>query len=139
MSKAKSPKVNAVVFWRLSSSPATSASLVVASAQGSDRMEPSYSVVADALSKFHTASEGIQALWLVTGAVTVLGTAFCGLQAVRAVAGLLALRGERRGEALYAVYEEADGRLMLYARGTVRELPRGEGGAVALPDPLQRR
>jgi hypothetical protein len=106
-------------------------------------MEPSsvqaYSVVADALSKFHTAPEGIQALWLVTGAVTVLGVAYCGLQAVKAVAGLFARSDERRGVPLYAVYEDADGRLMLYAHGAVREL-RGENGeAMPLPRSLQRR
>jgi hypothetical protein len=36
-------------------------------------MEPSYSVLADALSKFHTAPEWIQALWLVVVPVTMLG------------------------------------------------------------------
>lgn len=35
-------------------------------------MEP-YSAWADWLNKFHTASEGIQALWIVAGAVTVIG------------------------------------------------------------------
>ena len=99
-------------------------------------MEPFYSVVADALSKFHTAPEGIQALWLVMGAVIVVGTAFCLLQAVKEVVALFARPGERRGVPLYAIYEEADGRLMLHAGGTVRELRSGE---VALLDPLQRR
>ena len=102
-------------------------------------MEPSYSVVADALSKFHTAPDWIQALWLVLGSATVLGCAFCGLEAVRAVAGLFARPGGRRGVPLYAVYEDEDGRLMLYAHGTAREWPAGEADAAALPDPLRRR
>jgi hypothetical protein len=107
-------------------------------------MEPSYSVVADALSKFHTAPEGIQALWLVTGAVTVLGVAYCGLQAVQVIAGLFARLVDRpngrRGVPLYAVYEDADGRLMLYAHGAaVRELRGGEAGEAALLDPVPRR
>jgi hypothetical protein len=40
---------------------------------------------------------------------------------------------------LYAVYEDADGRLMLYAHGAVRELRGGEAGEVALLDPVPRR
>src|SRR5215213_6590146 len=85
-------------------------------------MEPSYSIVADALSKFHTAPEGIQALWLVMVPVTVLGAAFCLLHAVKEIVALFVRPGERRGVPLYALYEDADGRLMLYARGTLREL-----------------
>ena len=36
-------------------------------------MDQPYSAWADWLNKFHTSSEWIQALWLVTGATTVLG------------------------------------------------------------------
>ena len=49
-----------------------------------------------------------------------------------------ARRGERRGVPLYAVYEDADGRLMLYARGAVRELQREETEALLL-NPLRRQ
>jgi hypothetical protein len=102
-------------------------------------MEPSYSVVADALSKFHTAPEWIQALWLVMVPVTVLGTAFCLLQIVKEIAGLFARRGERRSVPLYVVYEDADGRLILDAPGAVREWL-GEGAEeTRLLVPLQRR
>jgi hypothetical protein len=98
-----------------------------------------YSIVADLLSKFHTAPEWIQALWLVTVPVTVLGTAFCLLQIVKEIAGVFARRSERQGVPLYVVYEDADGRLMLDAPGAVREWP-GEGAEEArLLVPLQRR
>jgi hypothetical protein len=100
-------------------------------------MEPSYSVVADALSKFHTAPEWIQALWLVM--VTVLGAAFCLLQAVKEIVALFARPGERQGVPLYALYEDADGRLMLYARGTLRELQREEAEAMPLLKSHQKR
>jgi hypothetical protein len=44
-------------------------------------MEP-YSAWADWLNKFHTASEGIQALWIVAGAVTVLGVTWVVMRGV---------------------------------------------------------
>jgi hypothetical protein len=102
-------------------------------------MEPSYSVVADALSKFHTAPEGIQALWLVMVPVTVLGAAFCLLQAVKEIVAMFARPGERRGVPLYVLYEDADGRLMLYARGTLRALQREEAEAMPLLKSHQKR
>jgi hypothetical protein len=71
--------------------------------------------------------------------VTLVGTAFRLLQAVKELAGLSPRPGERRGVPLYAVYEDADGRLMLYARGTVRELHGEDGEAMPLPKSLQRR
>jgi hypothetical protein len=40
-------------------------------------MEPSYSVWADILSKFHTSSEWIQALWLISPTAMVVGVAWC--------------------------------------------------------------
>lgn len=40
-------------------------------------MDQPYSFWADALSKFHTSSEWIQALWLVTVPVTVVGAIAC--------------------------------------------------------------
>jgi hypothetical protein len=101
-------------------------------------VEP-YSVVADLLSKFHTAPDWIQALWLVMVPVTVLGTAFCLLQIVKEIAGVFARRSERQGVPVYVVYEDADGRLMLDAPGAVREWP-GEGAEeTRLLIPLQRR
>jgi hypothetical protein len=101
-------------------------------------VEP-YSVVADLLSKFHTAPDWIQALWLVMVPVTVLGTAFCLLQIVKEIAGVFARRGERQGVPVYVVYEDADGRLMLDAQGSMREVP-GEGAEeTRLLIPLQRR
>jgi hypothetical protein len=106
-------------------------------------MEPSsnvqtYSFLADALSKFHTAPEGIQALWLVMVPVTLVGLGVCLLQAVKEIAGIVLRRGERQGEPLYAIYRTADGRLMMYARGAVRELPSTELEDMPLPRPIQR-
>ncbi|WP_262031121.1 hypothetical protein [Microvirga sp. Mcv34] len=105
-------------------------------------MEPlssthTYSVMADALSKFHTAPEWIQALWLVMVPVTVLGLGFCLLRAVTEIAAMVARRGERQGEPLYAIYRTTDGRLMMYARGVVRELQGGDVEDVPLPRPIR--
>lgn len=86
----------------------------------------SYSVLADALSKFHTAPEWIQALWLVMVPVTVVGASACLGWAVKEIAAALAQRGTSsgvwQGRPVYAIYQASDGRWMLYARGTVREL-----------------
>ena len=106
-------------------------------------MEPltsprTYSVMADALSKFHTAPEWIQALWLVMVPVTLVGLGFCLLQAVKEIAALVLRRGERQGEPLYAIYRTADGRLMMVARGGVRELQGGEPEDMPLPGPIRR-
>ena len=106
-------------------------------------MEPvssgqTYSFLADALSKFHTAPEWIQALWLLMMPVTVVGLGFCLLQAVKEIATMLVRRGERQGEPLYAIYRTADGRLMMVARGAVRELQSTELEDMLLPRPIQR-
>lgn len=108
-------------------------------------MEPSvqsYSVLADALSKFHTAPEWIQALWLVTVPVTVVGASACLTRAVKHIAAALARRGASQGvwqgSARYAIYQDADGRLMLYACGTVRELPSEEAVKEALLPPFRQ-
>jgi hypothetical protein len=85
-------------------------------------MEPSYSVVAAALSKFHTAPEGIQALWLLAGAATWLGSLVCLLRAATKIAALAVRRGKALGEPLHAIYRAPDGKLMLYVLGQVREL-----------------
>jgi hypothetical protein len=55
-------------------------------------MEPPYSVWADWLSKFHTAPEWIQALWLVSVPATMLGMTWLVLRAVKEIAVLLARR-----------------------------------------------
>jgi hypothetical protein len=96
-------------------------------------MEP-YSIVADMLSKFHAAPERIQALWLLTVPVTVWGAAFCLRQIVKEIAGVFARRGERRSVPLYVVYEDAHGRLMLDAQGSMREVP----GEAMEETPMQR-
>jgi hypothetical protein len=56
---------------------------VVVSTEGEFAMEQPYSVVADWLSKFHTWPEGIQALWLVALAVTVLGVTWIVMRGLR--------------------------------------------------------
>ncbi|EIM30493.1 hypothetical protein [Microvirga lotononidis] len=106
-------------------------------------MEPlpsphAYSVMADALSKFHTAPEWIQALSLVMVPVTLVGLGLCLLQAVKEIAAMALRRGERQGEPLYAIYRTEDGRLMMYARGVVRELQGGELEDAPLPGPIRR-
>jgi hypothetical protein len=139
-----SPKANAAVLVRLSSSPTTSAVLVVASTSGELPMEPSYSVLADALSKFHTAPEWIQALWLVMVPVTIVGATACIMRAAREIAAVIARHraagGLWQGQPVYAIYRAPDGRWMLYARGAAREL-RGEDAVpdeARLPPPIQR-
>ncbi|MCB5176976.1 hypothetical protein [Microvirga lenta] len=46
-------------------------------------MDQPYSVWADVLNKFHTSSDAIQALWLLTVAVTVLGTTWIVMRGLR--------------------------------------------------------
>jgi len=111
-------------------------------------MEPSssvhaYSFLADALSKFHTAPEWIQALWLVMVPVTAVGVSACLMRAVQHIAAALVRREEARGvwqgNPVYAIYQAPDGRWMLYARGTVRELRSEDArGEEALPLPVRR-
>lgn len=98
-------------------------------------MEPSssvqtYSIVADALSKFHTAPEWIQALWLVMMPVTIVGVAACITREAGQIAALAAqrraLRDMSKGEPIYAIYQAPDERWMLYACGVVHELTNTE-------------
>ncbi|WP_201832177.1 hypothetical protein [Microvirga zambiensis] len=56
-------------------------------------MDQPYSAWADWLNKFHTSSEWIQALWLVTGAATVLGVTWLVMRGVCEIVGLS--RGRR--------------------------------------------
>src|SRR4051794_21242984 len=83
---------------------------------------PPYSLFADWLSKFHTWPEFIQALWLVAVPATLLGMTALLLRGVTEIVGALpAFRGERRGRLVYGVYENPDGRLLLYRDGAVTE------------------
>jgi hypothetical protein len=109
-------KGSAAVLVRLSSSPATSAAggrFTI----GELSMQPSYSVLADALSKFHTAPEWIQALWLIAGSATMLGIAHVTGQVLREGIRFLARRGEPCGTLVYGVYEDPQGRLMVHREG----------------------
>jgi hypothetical protein len=47
-----------------------------------------YSPWADLLSKFHTASESIQALWIVAASVTALGVTYLVMRGVRETVAL---------------------------------------------------
>jgi hypothetical protein len=91
-------------------------------------MDQPYRFGADLLSKFHTASEPIQALWILALAVVFLGT----LRTLTIPLRLwLAQRPARpatitpRGELLYGVYRDAEGRWLVYAEGEVRVLDEG--------------
>ncbi len=66
-------------------------------------MDQPYSFWADLLSKFHTAPEWIQALWLLMVPVTLLG-----------VTGLV-MRG-LRGHLVHSVVRDAQGRWVVYRR-----------------------
>ena len=60
-------------------------------------MEPStYSIVADLLAKFHTSSEWIQALWLVTITAIAVGVSWCVADVLKA---LIAAVVPRRADA----------------------------------------
>src|SRR5688572_8405710 len=108
--------------------PRSPAPLVTASSQGSSTMNlppaaalqsaaPTYSPFADWLAKFHTASEPIQALWIVALAAVALGVCWCLAAPLRL---WLAARGEpaaHRGELVYGIYRGPDGRLFVYLDG----------------------
>ncbi|MGO4524855.1 hypothetical protein AB4097_08325 [Microvirga sp. 2MCAF35] len=76
-------------------------------------MDQPYSLWADWLSKFHTWSEFIQALWLVAIPVTVLGLAWLALRGIRDLIPALSRR-EWRGHLIYGVYQDPQGRWMVY-------------------------
>ena len=58
-------------------------------------MDPStYSIVADLLAKFHTASEWIQALWLVTMTAMVVGVSWCVADVLKALIAAVARRSD---------------------------------------------
>src|SRR5215212_11044195 len=88
-----------------------------------------YSPLADWLSKFHTASEPIQALWIVAIVVVALGIVWAFTLPLRVWLSALRERGERRGaeggELVYGVYRDGQGRWLVYAEGEVRALEAG--------------
>ncbi len=86
-------------------------------------MEPSYSVLADALSKFHASSDLIKALCLISLPAMALGICYCLMQILKEIVLAFRRRDETMpGEPLYAIYRTDDGRWMLHARGEMREL-----------------
>ncbi len=116
--QGESLKANAAVRGRFSNSPATSPSLVAASREGSEMDQP-YNAFADWLSKFHTASEPIQALWIV--ALAAVAIAFIWSITVPFRLRLARRDGERphlaHGELVCGLYRNDEGRLMFYADG----------------------
>jgi hypothetical protein len=83
-------------------------------------MDQPYSAWADWLSKFQASPESIQALWLVAMPATLLGLAWIVLRGIREIVGLT--RGERghsgwRGQLVYGVYQDSQGRWMVYWHG----------------------
>ena len=69
-------------------------------------MEPTYSIWADALSKFHTTSDPIQALCIVACAATLLGMTWCVTRLIRDI--VLAVTGQ--GGTAYAIEQDERGR-----------------------------
>jgi hypothetical protein len=112
--QGESPKANAAVLARLSSSPATSALLVAASLEGVAAMHQPYSLWADWLSKFQSSSEPIQALWLLAVPATLLGLVWLALWAVRDLIGLARRERYWRGHVVYGVYQDCEGLWMVY-------------------------
>ncbi|MGO4523653.1 hypothetical protein AB4097_02180 [Microvirga sp. 2MCAF35] len=85
-------------------------------------MDQPYSLWADWLSKFQSSSEPIQALWVVAVPVTVLGLARLTMRGLVQLAPLLSRRqwrghGEWRGHLIYGVYQDDQGRWMVYWHG----------------------
>ena len=75
------------------------------------------------MNKFHTASEPVQALWLILTTAMVLGTVWC----VTAMVTALARRRDTPpGQLLYGVYEDAEGRPHVHLSGRAQ---------AALPSP----
>src|SRR3954463_588381 len=88
-----------------------------------------YSPFADWLSKFHTASEPIQALWILAIVAVALGIVWALTLPLRVwLAGLrerVERRGAEGGELVYGVYRDRSGRWLVYAEGDVRALEEG--------------
>jgi len=117
--QGESLKVIAADSVRLLNSPATSVLLVVVSTKGVEAMDQpysvqTYSVLADWLSKFHTWPEFIQALWIVAIPVTVLGVTWLTMRALRDLISLTRTKRHWRGHLIYGVYQDPQGRWMIY-------------------------
>ncbi len=87
-------------------------------------MDQPISVFADLLTTFAASPHWLQVLWLIIVPPTIVGVAFCVTRAVRDV--MLARRerhGTELGQMVCVVYKGADGRLMVYVEGAVREVP----------------
>jgi hypothetical protein len=74
-----------------------------------------YSVWADLLAKFHTSPEWIQALWLVAIPALILGVTWCVTRLVKDIA--VAALGIRQGQLIYGVYQDEQGRWLVYRNG----------------------
>jgi hypothetical protein len=81
-------------------------------------MDQPYSPFADWLSKFHAWPEPVQALWLVAVPLTLLGITWL---VMRGIGDLVRLsrrgHGEWRGHLVYGVYQDGEGRWMVYWHG----------------------
>src|SRR4051812_26997877 len=62
---------------------------------------PPYSAIADALDKFHTSSEPIQALWIVALTATVLGVTWIVMRGVREIVAVLSWRVREAGASMH--------------------------------------
>jgi hypothetical protein len=81
-------------------------------------MEPStYSVFADLLAKFHTSSEWIQALWLVTLPAMVVGVSWRAADVLKALIAALTPRRASDGVVDMPVSGEADAQWLAYRNG----------------------
>ncbi|WP_114945388.1 hypothetical protein [Microvirga calopogonii] len=79
-------------------------------------MEQPYSAWADWLSKFHTWPELIQALWLVSVPLTFIGATWLLMRGLRDLIPALSRR-RWRGHLIYGVYQDPQGRWMVYWHG----------------------
>ena len=77
-------------------------------------MDQPYSLWADLLSKFHTAPELIQALWLVMVPLTLLGLTWIVMRGLR---DLIGPARHDEGRLIYGVYQDEQGRWMIYRHG----------------------
>ena len=77
-------------------------------------MDQPYSHFADWLSKFHNSPELIQALWLIAVPSTLLGLTWLVMRGLR---DLIPLARRSRGYLIYGVYQDPQGRWMVYWHG----------------------
>jgi hypothetical protein len=80
-------------------------------------MDQPYSAWADWLSKFHTWPEFIQALWLVSVPLTLIGVTWLVMRGLRDLIGLKRAKRHWRGHLIYGVYQDPQGRWMVYWHG----------------------